>query len=140
MKTIRSLLIIDDNAMDVLLTRKMLEKSGRYQHIMSATDGAEAMKLFRNYEQSQKQNPEAFPPLVILLDINMPLMDGFEFLQHYSELDSGLRDETSVVVMLTSSSYQADRQRALGYPMVKDYVVKPMNRERAVQLAESLGS
>ena len=139
MKKIASLLIVDDNEFDLLLTRTVLQKTGRVQHIYAVTDGAEALALFQNYEESRRKHPEAFPPLMILLDINMPLMGGFEFLSAYAQMEGGIEQDPSVVVMLTSSSFDNDRQRAMEHPLVKDYVVKPITRERAIELAESFG-
>jgi CheY-like chemotaxis protein len=139
MKKIMSLLIVDDNSFDILYTRKILEKTGQFQHIYSVTDGTEALALFQNYEESRRLHPEAFPPLMILLDINMPLMNGFEFLQAYAQLDGAGEYDPSIVVMLTSSSFEDDRKKAMQDPLVKDYVVKPMTRQRAAELAESFG-
>lgn len=139
MKKIASLLIVDDSSFDVLLTKKILEKTGQFEHIYSVTDGTEALALFKNYEESRRQHP-GFPPLVILLDINMPLMSGFEFLQAYAELERNGDYDPSIIVMLTSSSFENDRNKALQDPLVKDYIVKPMSRQRAVELAETYGA
>jgi CheY-like chemotaxis protein len=77
--------------------------------------------------------------MVILLDINMPLMNGFEFLETLSTLQT-VEQGTSVVVMLTSSSFNGDRARALEFSMVKDYIVKPLGKQRARELADKFGS
>jgi len=138
-KKIPSLLIVDDSSFDVLLTKKILEKTGRFEHIYAVTDGAEALAMFQNYEHSRRQHPEAFPPLMILLDINMPLMSGFEFLSAYARLESDADYDPSIIVMLTSSSFENDRNKALEDPLVKDYIVKPMTRQRALELAEAYG-
>lgn len=140
MKKITSLMIVDDNSFDALLTTKILQRTGRFTHIYSVTDGTEALALFQDYEESRRRNPEGFPPLLILLDINMPLMNGFEFLQAYAELDRDPRyDHPSIIVMLTSSSFEQDRNRALQDPLVKDYIIKPMTRTRAIELADAFG-
>ncbi|MCX4247172.1 response regulator [Paraliomyxa miuraensis] len=138
-KTIASLLIVDDNSFDILLTRKVLERTGQFEHIYAVTDGAEALALYQNYEQSRRAHPDGFPPLVILLDINMPLMSGFEFLSAYAELETDAPHDPAIIVMLTSSSFEQDRDRALQDPLVRDYIVKPMTRARAVELAETFG-
>ncbi len=140
MKKITSLLIVDDNSFDILYTKKVLEKTGQFEHVYSVTDGAEALALFQDYEASRREHPEAFPPLVILLDINMPLMNGFEFLSAYAALEINVAHDPSVIVMLTSSSFEKDRNKALQDPLVKDYIVKPMTRQRAVELAETFGT
>lgn len=139
MKKISSLLIVDDSPFDVLLTKRILEKTGQFEHVYSVTDGAEALALFQNYEESRRQHPDGFPPLVILLDINMPLMSGFQFLSAYAELGTDPENKPSVIVMLTSSSFENDRNKAMQDPLVRDYIVKPMSRSRAVELAETFG-
>jgi CheY-like chemotaxis protein len=139
-KKIPSLLIVDDSSFDVLLTKRILEKTGRFEHIYAATDGSEALAMFQNYEESRRQHPQSFPPLMILLDINMPLMGGFEFLSAYARLDGDLGYDPSIIVMLTSSSFENDRNKALQDPLVKDYIVKPITRQRAVELAEAYGT
>lgn len=139
MKKISSLLIVDDSSFDVLLTKMILERTGQFEHVFAVTDGAEALALFQNYQESRRQHP-GFPPLVILLDINMPLMNGFEFLSAYAELETNEGHDPSVVVMLTSSSFEDDRNKALQDPLVKDYIVKPMTRQRAMELAETFGT
>jgi two-component system, chemotaxis family, chemotaxis protein CheY len=139
MKKITSVLIVDDSSFDVLLTKKILGKTGQFENIHAVTDGSEALALFLNYEESRRQHPESFPPLVILLDINMPLMSGFEFLSAYAELESDAAYDPSIIVMLTSSSFENDRDKALQDPLVKDYIVKPITRKRAVELAEAFG-
>ncbi len=140
-KKITSLLIVDDSSFDVLLTKKILEKTGQFGHIYAVTDGAEALAMFQNYEESRRQHPEAFPPLMILLDINMPLMSGFEFLRAYGELGGGKQEhDPAIIVMLTSSSFENDRNKALQDPLVKDYIVKPITKQRAAELAETFGA
>jgi CheY-like chemotaxis protein len=96
--------------------------------------------MFQNYEDSRERYPGAFPPLVILLDINMPLMSGFEFLSAYARLEGGADGDPSIIVMLTSSSFEDDRNKAMQDPRVKDYIVKPMTRKRAVELADAFGA
>ena len=138
MITKRSVLLIDDSPFDLLLTRKMLERSGHFGDIYEATDGAEALAMFKNYEATQSKYNGNFPPLVILLDINMPLMDGFEFLKAYEGLEPERQGDTSIVVMLTSSNSGIDQDRALEFPSVKGYIVKPMNPTRADKLAATV--
>ncbi len=70
-------------------------------------------------------------PDLIFLDINMPEMNGFEFLSFIEENDFILE---SSIVMLTSSVLTRDRTKALGFSSVVDYIEKPMNRDRMESL------
>ncbi|MCH9672665.1 MAG: response regulator [Gammaproteobacteria bacterium] len=142
MKIVRSVLIVDDVPADVEWCKMMLEASGGFASVMVAKDGSDAINLYENYEESRRKFPEIFPPLLILLDIAMPGLDGFEFLERYEIMrtkDARL-DGASVVVMLTSSDETTDRQRASEFPIVKDYVVKPLSEARARELADIFGS
>ena len=67
-------------------------------------------------------------------------MNGFEFLSAYAQLENDVANDPSIIVMLTSSSFENDRNKALKDPLVKDYIVKPMTRQRAVELAETFGA
>lgn len=139
MKVVNSLLIIDDNAFDVEIARRILARTGRFKHIFSVSDGREALNLFQDYSATRAKYPEEFPPLVILLDINMPVLDGFAFLDAYAQLELPEDMKSSIVIMLTSSSCYPDRERALSHAMVEDYIVKPLTTSHATMLADRLG-
>lgn len=141
-KVVPSLLIVDDNEADVFLTRRFLEKSGCFSYIFSAAGGEEALELFVDYQKAQSEHPGRFPPLVILLDINMPRMNGFEFLEAFEKLDSDATGQPgpSVVLMLTSSNADRDRERAGEFPSVRDFLVKPITVETANAIAQRFGT
>ena len=138
MKTVHSVLIVDDNPDDIEITDYYLGESGRYHHVFSVSDGEEALELFHNYERSRKQFPDEFPPMLVILDINMPRMNGFEFLDAYNRLNREA-EAPVIIVMLTSSQYVKDVEQADEHGLVKDYLVKPFSREHADRLAEDFG-
>ncbi len=141
MKTVRSVLIVDDNPGDILLCKMALEESGRFPCILEASQAESAAAMFERYEESKAADPDCFPPVVILLDINMPRMDGFEFLERLDVLarEAGWGDESPAVVMLTSSSDPRDRGRAEAFPLVCDFVTKPPTEAFAISIAERFG-
>lgn len=129
------ILLIDDSEADRLYTRIVLERSGADREVFdyeSARDALSDLKLGRIEVD------------LILLDINMPGMDGFEFLDAYQSLpdhdpaDAGAPPKAVAVVMLTSSPDQTDRQRALGFSCVKGYVIKPLDLAAARDLQRYL--
>ncbi len=133
--------MIDDHVPDVVYTQIMLERSGRYGPVGHLDSGEAALELFEAYETARLHHPW-FPPLVILLDINMPRMDGFEFLERFAEIADALarRGEVpSVIVMLTSSTAERDRRRVAAYGTVKQFISKPITVDAARQLADTLG-
>ena len=93
--------------------------------LLAAFDGQQALDLLVSLDA---------PPEVIFLDINMPLMDGHEFLSEYSKNSSN----SSVVVMLTSSDQTVDIEKCMKYAVVLDYINKPLQVEHLVTLDAKL--
>ncbi len=141
MKTVSSILIVDDNEGDLFLCKETISQvaKDRFPYIMTASNGEEALALFEDYESSKKEHPGRFPPIVILLDINMPRMDGFEFLEAFREVRARQNNKTSVVLMITSSSGERDRARAAEFSFVKKFLSKPATREEILDIAERFG-
>lgn len=142
-KRIDSLLVIDDNPEDVEFCKIIAERSGRYNYVFSAADGQEAIELFRDYEESQKAHSRHFPPQVILLDINMPRMTGYEFMEAFERMRDEIRRqgrEPAIVMVLSSSNDPQDRARVSEFKKVNHYWVKPLTIELAIQIAEEFGS
>ena len=119
-------LLVDDSEFDRMYTAVILGRTGLPWAVQECESGADALKAI-----AQAPTPLA----LILLDINMPGMDGFEFLDAFERLPQALRGNT-VVVMMSSSPLDTDRQRALAHAVVKDYVVKPLTLAQAQRLAQ----
>ena len=130
----RSVLIVDDNPADRTYTRIILKDALALEQFLEADTGEDALRLFRERERARAVHPDAFPPLLILLDINMPRMNGFEFLEAYEQVKTELESERitpPIVVMLSSSDNQEEIQTAMSFTSVDDYIVKPLSKDRA---------
>lgn len=135
-----TVLIVDDSAADITYARIMLQRSGAFGPIGSETHPEEALRMF-DAGATLLGHPDWFPPGVILLDINMPRMDGFEFLEQLEKHFSDDPDSVPpVILMLTSSPTRQDRDRAFGSRLVKGYLTKPLDIESARELARSLSA
>ena len=135
---IESLCMVDDNEVDVYQVSRIIKKSGLVETFYSFEDGQEALDHFVNYGESQKKFDGKFPPAAILLDINMPRMDGFEFLREYSKLTQDKKNSL-IILMLTSSSQTRDKSQAANFPEVKDYFVKPFTQEHLASIVKMIG-
>lgn len=116
MTALRNVLIVDDSEIDHITVKYAFEDYDPSITIISAYDGQEALNLLASCEQ---------PPDLILLDINMPGMNGHMFLSKYVEVSA----PSSVVIMLTSSDQYEDRKKCEAYDFVKDYITKPLEPE-----------
>ncbi|MDA8124623.1 MAG: response regulator [Deltaproteobacteria bacterium] len=96
-----AILIIDDNRDDIEITRIVLEEIGRKEKVEAATDGYQAMKRLRENEHL---------PSLILLDLKMPGMSGFDCLR---EIREDQRLKPIPVIVVTSSSLESDRQESI---------------------------
>lgn len=122
--TLSSILVVDDDENDQFICEYTIRKFNPHIRIHKAFDGAEALDLLR------AETPDA-----IILDINMPVMNGFEFLDRYAE---EFEVHAPVVAMLTSSHLGKDRERAMQYSFVKSYFEKPLTAEHLRTMTELL--
>lgn len=126
----RAILLVEDNPIDLDLTRRAFARSQLVNPLEVARDGAEALAWLARWEAGEPL------PLVVLLDLKLPKVDGLEVL---ARLKSDPSTRGIPVVMLTSSSEQRDLVESyeLG---VNSYIVKPVNFEKFVEAMVALGS
>lgn len=124
-------MLIDDNEIDNLINQKMIEAASIAENIYTHTGAKSAIEFLRNMEQLDVA--EKVLPDVIFLDIDMPLMDGFQFLDEFAKLRESTRNKCRIV-MLTSSINPQDFSRSKKYDSVKLYLNKPLTHENIVNL------
>ena len=121
MATFKSVLLVDDSRASNFMHREMIREADFAELVDVALDGEEALEFLR----SGDPDSEFFPPSIIFLDINMPRMDGFEFLEACKQLPERQR-RSIVIVMVTTSLDPSDRDRAVATGMVSDFHSKPL--------------
>ena len=129
------ILLAEDNETDALLLKRAFEKADVDTPLTVVRDGQEAVSYLRGEKQFSNRQEHPFP-ILMLLDLKMPLMDGFDVL-------SWLKDQPELkrllVVVLTSSNLQADIDRAYDLG-ANSYLVKPTGFDRLIDLTKRLES
>lgn len=109
----KKILIIEDSEEDQFFSKRVIKKYDDSIEVLQAYDGKEALEILSSLDTL---------PDLIFLDINMPVMNGIEFLESYTQ--KGYTG--SVVVMLTSSDNPRDKEQCSVYECVKEYLIKPL--------------
>jgi CheY-like chemotaxis protein len=130
-KKYKTVMLIDDNEIDNLINQKMIEAASIAENIYTHTGAKSALEFLRNMEHLPIA--DSVLPDVIFLDIDMPLMDGFQFLDEFEKLSNTLKKK-SKIVMLTSSINPQDFNRSKKYLNVKLYLNKPLSHESISKL------
>ena len=128
-----TILLVEDDLVDVLNVQRAFNKNNIQNPLVTAKNGLEALNMLRGEAGYEILNPK---PNIILLDLNMPQMNGIEFLNELRK-DSQLKS-TSVFVMTTSNSEQ-DRVEAYNLN-VAGYIIKPVSFEKFVSAVSILKS
>jgi CheY-like chemotaxis protein len=124
MKTeLRCIMLVDDDQNDNFFHEREIKKTDLSITVITKNSGLDAL----DYLKSMKKNKN-IQPVLIFLDINMPCMNGWEFLKEYSRLDKEIQSEV-MIVMLTTSVDPQDLTRAKEWSIVSDYITKPLTKE-----------
>ncbi len=129
-QNIESVCIIDDDNIYINLVRKIIELKRLSESVMVFNNGKEALDFF---QRSISDNIKVEVPQVIFLDINMPIMDGWEFLGEFSKIKNQIKDAIDLYVV-SSSIDNRDIQRAKSIDVVSDYLSKPIKLEDFVRV------
>jgi CheY-like chemotaxis protein len=130
MKTIESVLIVEDNPIDVFINTRVIEQTGLTKSVVVQPSAKAALEYLEETAINDL-------PGVIFLDIRMPDMDGFEFLDAFKSLSRPIQD-TCRVVMLSSSIDPLDDERSGSYAAVVAFIPKPLTRDKILALAPIL--
>jgi CheY-like chemotaxis protein len=130
-KKYHTVMLIDDNEIDNLINQKMIEAASIAENIYTHTGAKSAIEFLKNMEKLEVADKVL--PDVIFLDIDMPLMDGFQFLDEFEKLTNVAKRKCKIV-MLTSSINPQDFNRSKKYENVRLFLNKPLSHDSIVKL------
>ncbi|WP_269227589.1 response regulator [Flavobacterium eburneipallidum] len=119
-----TVLCIDDDPIALMLCKMVISKTMFSNEIITAKNGLEGLNYFKNL----KENNESKQPQLILLDLNMPIMGGWEFLDSFSTQEYDTYNSTKIII-LSSTIDPDDLEKSKNYAMVLDFLPKPISKE-----------
>ncbi|MFN8438514.1 MAG: response regulator [Cytophagales bacterium] len=129
-KIIKRVIVIDDDPVSNFVTEKILHKFPEIETIQSYTNPHKAIEDLTTYIES---NAISMLPDMIFVDLNMPVMDGWSFIEHFNKLDSEHVSKIKLTI-LTSSVDERDVQKAKNIANVDGYIAKPLSVAKVVEL------
>jgi len=126
-----SFIVIDDSELDRFVTQKFLERANQNLLVKTFHNAEDALELIR--ENNDKKDTL---PTIILLDLQMPVMSGFKFVEEFEKIPSEVQKKYVIIVLtvLTSSSDPKDIYNILTFKTVKSIVEKPLTHEKLTSL------
>jgi CheY-like chemotaxis protein len=125
-----NLLVIDDDEINIFIIKKIVEKTGFDIEMTTKSNGQQGIDFLKHNITNLKPLPH-----LILIDINMPIMNGWEFVETYCTL--GI-DQKVDLYILSSSVYENDIEKTKSYPWLKGFISKPLSVDRLSGLLNSI--
>jgi CheY-like chemotaxis protein len=132
MTEIKNLALVDDDDIFVFLTKKTIQLTNLVNLVKVFGNGLDAI----NFLKDNRHNTENLPE-VILLDLSMPIMNGWQFLDEFTKLKPALGKKITIFICSSSISHD-DITRAKAINEVSDYVIKPITKDKLTDLIKGL--
>ncbi|WP_163382534.1 response regulator [Cyclobacterium sp. SYSU L10401] len=113
------IVLIDDDPINNLINKRLINKLNLTPKTIEFLEAEQALEYLKNPDLEKK--------VLILVDINMPVMNGWDFLSQYVELENERNDR---IIMLSSSIDFQDRQKSKEFPFVSGFIEKPLTHEK----------
>ena len=130
----KSVLLIDDNELDIFINTTFIKREGFSEKIFTATSARSALEFLSNLEQMGENQGQNYPQLFVV-DLNMPVINGFQFLEILITSEAYLKYKPTLV-LLTSSTFNEDRLSAAAISKDILFLNKPLNADLLRNIAE----
>lgn len=125
-------IIIDDSQLDCFIGEKIIQNTGKFSTIKCFAQATEALEYVRN---SQPDNSNTIT--IIVLDIQMPVMNGFQFVEAFEILPEATKDNFAIF-MFSSSINENDKNRIDNHPSIRKFYGKPISKDIVAALVEAV--
>lgn len=125
-------IVIDDSDLDCFITKKIIGQIAQQLNIVVFKNAAPALEMLRD-----KKKQLNYPLTIIFLDLYMPLMDGFKFLEEFEQLSADIQNSYNINV-LSSTKNQIEIYRLKNFKTVNSFIEKPMTKEKLLDLLSKL--
>jgi CheY-like chemotaxis protein len=123
-KPLKCVMLVDDNPNDNFFHTREIKKHDPSTIVITMENGPAALEYLK-----ANHSPGYLLPDIIFLDINMPGMNGWEFLVEYHKLEKALHSGM-IIVMLTTSEGMEEAERAIAWKLITDFCTKPLTKEK----------
>ena len=123
--SLKTIWVVDDDPIYQIIVNKIIKKSELFSSVSSFTNGKDALDALKKTLENNEM-----PPNIILLDINMPIMDGWEFMEEMVLLKSKIR-----IYIVSSSIAFEDKSKAKNYTEIIAYLSKPITANDLILIA-----
>ncbi len=131
---LETILCVDDDPITLMLCKMVITKALFSKEIVTAKNGEEALNYFDTLKKSNSNNSK---PQLIFLDLNMPVMGGWEFLDSFNTTEYSDYHNTKIII-LSSTIDPEDLEKSKKYPMVIDFLSKPISKEMLEYLKDKI--
>ena len=132
MNLVKKIFLVDDDEIFVLITKRVIQETNFAGEIKVFKNGKEAIDYLEKIADKKELLPE-----IIFLDLRMPVLDGWGFLEEFTQLKHKLAEKITVYIVSSSVS-PYDIQRAKGISEVSDFIVKPVTKDKFIEITRAL--
>lgn len=132
MKQIEILALVDDDDTFVFITQRIIEQTNHVKEIKVFNNGLDALNYLKDNLNNNYQLPE-----VIFLDLSMPIMDGWQFLDEFTSLKTE-KTEKILIYICSSSISPHDITKAKEISSVTDFIIKPVTKDKLAEIVMAL--